>query len=155
MADALVPSAWRSVHEYFQRGGSLSGFAVVVLGIAAWLILIALIYRWRAPSTPRLSNDPTKLFCNVVAQLNLAVRQRELLHRIAGDLTIEHATTLLLCPDTFTLYARRWVRTKNQQTQDSTDTDQATIRELNALGRILFGQMFSCVKPTHKMQPRR
>ena len=106
----LSQNPWRNVHNYFNDARSLSQLLSVLLIIAVVIGVALLINRVQhRRSTGRLDNDPRKLFLTVTRQLPLTVIQRDLLYRIARDLSLDQPAVMLLGPHLFAEHARTWI----------------------------------------------
>ncbi len=134
----LLQNPLRGVREQFQRGGSLTDVLYAALAVAALLTLLVVIHRIQERrSSPRMDNDPQKLFRTVAGRLRLGVIQRDLLRRMARDLELEHPTALVLSPDVFSRCAKHWL---GQTARGSGVPAGDRVRQLSALSEALFGQ---------------
>lgn len=119
------------IRNRFAGGGSTLNFVLAVLGIIAAVVLLRLIQRFVQHLRRRELNHPGKLFREALGQLPLAVRQRDLLRRMARDLRLAHPVHLVLSPQLFQQLGNRWMVATKRATPE-------VRRELNALAAALF-----------------
>ena len=153
MIPTPMQSAWRSVHEYFQRGGS----PMVILYVLAWgaalILLLLLVHRFQQRHSRQPIDQPKRLFRTVLARLELSVQQRDLLRRMARELKLEHPTALLLCPKTFRCQAALWTDPIGDEPDDEQPTQLPPVAELESLGQALFGDSLPApVMPTDQQR---
>ena len=149
MIPTPMQSAWRSVHEYFQRGGS----PMVILYVFAWgaalILLLFLVHRFQQRHSRQPIDQPKRLFRSVLTRLELSVQQRDLLRRMARDLELEHPTALLLCPKTFRRQAALWSDPIDDEPDDEQPARLPPVAEFESLGEALFGDSLPApVMPT-------
>ena len=101
------------IHEHFQKGGDIQNFLLVLFGMAALFVILAIVHRIqrgdRVVTTP---NSPMRLFKNTIAELGLTVRQRDFLGRVATEIKLPHPSTMLLSPTLFDRELDRWWKIK-------------------------------------------
>ncbi len=110
MKAQVLQMPWEAVGDHFQRGGDSRELLYLTLVVLALIVLLVIVHRmqgWAAARTP--ANDPQKLFRNVLAKLNLGVRERDLIRHIARDRGIQHPITLVLCPSVFREHVAEWM----------------------------------------------
>lgn len=111
----LSQSPWRNVHNYFNDARSLTHLLPILLVIAAIIAVVLLINRvQQRRSAGRLDDDPAKLFRTVIRRLPLTVFQRDLLHRMARDLSLDQPAVMLLGPHLFAEQVRVWIDGQGQ-----------------------------------------
>ncbi len=85
------------------------GIIIVAAAIAIFvLILHFVMYYEKWTAKPRQANNPTRLFSEVLKQLDLNAAQRSLLTAMARDLKLESATHMLLSPKLFEQARQKW-----------------------------------------------
>ncbi len=113
---------------------SWKGMIIVAAAIAIFvLILHFVMYYEKWAAKPRQVNNPTRLFSDVLKQLQLNAAQRSLLTTMARDLKLESATHMLLSPKLFEQAGQKW--TSMVQPDSSARAD-----ELKTIARELFPQ---------------
>ena len=101
----------RQISEHWGSGGWVSTrWAMVAIG--ALLVLLAIIAMTRWWRTRHLRSNPLLVFNQVAAELELPLRQRWLLFRIARQQALPSPLTLLLSPRTMRLHARAYAADK-------------------------------------------
>ena len=102
-----------AVQRHFAEGGRWSEIALIVVGLGALIGLGAAVRAVQQTVTRRKTRDvyrPAKLFRRVLAGLNLAAPQRDVLVRLAAGRRLENPTILLLGRGIFENHAARWLR---------------------------------------------
>jgi hypothetical protein len=120
-----------AIRDRFAGGGSTLNFLLAVVGIIAAVAVLRLMHLFVLRLRLRELNHPGKLFREVLVQLPLGVRQRDLLRRMARDMRLEHPVHLVLSPQLFQQLGNRWMVTTRRATPE-------VRRELNALAAALF-----------------
>ncbi len=121
------------IRDRFSTGGSTQGFILVLLAMAGLFVLLYALARMLRRLRRRQTDNPRKLFHEVIRHLPLTIPQRELLRRIARDLGLEHPTVILLSPQIFHTHANQWMA--------ATRNANATTRErLTALAQTLYAR---------------
>ncbi len=97
------------IHEHFQKGGNIQEVLLVLVGIAIIFALLTVAHRLQRGGTQSATpNSPAKLFKSVVRELELTVRQRDILGKIALQTGMRHPTVILLGPTFFDRQVDRW-----------------------------------------------
>jgi len=126
------------LREHFSKSAwdpeSWKGIIIVAAAITIFvLILHFVLYCEKRSAKPRQANSPTRLFRDVVKQLQLNAAQRSLLTAMARDLKLESATHMLLSPKLFEQARQKW--TSMVQPDSAARAD-----ELKTIARELFPQ---------------
>jgi hypothetical protein len=104
----LTPNQ-QAVRDYFQRGGSYTAVAVVLLALVGVFVLTYVItHRQERASEEAVRDDPLELFRALLRQLELSSAQRNLLTTVAKGLDLNNPTVLLLSPKLFRAHVSRW-----------------------------------------------
>ncbi len=124
------------LREHFSKSAwdpeSWKGIIIVAAAIAIFvLILHFVLYYEKWAAKPRQVNNSTRLFSDVLKQLELNAAQRSLLTAMARDLKLESATHILLSPKLFDQARQKW--TSMSQPDSAVHTD-----ELKTIARELF-----------------
>jgi len=121
----------QGIRDRFAGGGSASAFFEVLLLLAMGLFLLylgtVLVQRYRQHRT----NDPRRLFHEVLRCLPVNVPQRDLLRRMARELRLDHPTVLVLSPRLLRTHANRWMSAERR-------ANETTRQRLDELSRALF-----------------
>ena len=120
------------IRDRFSAGGSTEGFIVVLLSMAALFVLLYVLSRTLRRWRFRQTDNPRKLFHEVIRNLPLTIPQRELLRRMARDLGLDHPAVMLLSPQIFRTHANQWMAA-------SRNANAATRDRLLTLSGSLFG----------------
>jgi hypothetical protein len=127
------PDRLLGIRDRFADGGGWGDMALTLLGLAAFVAFLFVVFAIQRRIHRKEIDNPRKLFRTLMTQLGLTVRQRDLLRRMAGDLRLEHPTILLLGPGAYWSHAEQW--------RGQFARDPATIHaELDTLARALFPQ---------------
>ncbi|MCH7813498.1 MAG: hypothetical protein IID40_05700 [Planctomycetes bacterium] len=123
-----------AVQRHFAEGGRWSEIVLIVVGLGALIGLGAAVRAVQQAVTGRKTRDvyrPAKLFRQVLAGLNLAAPQRDLLVRLAAGRRLENPIILLLGRGIFEDHAARWLR-------EAPDADRGPSKPLADLADYLF-----------------
>ncbi|MCP4247388.1 MAG: hypothetical protein GY778_10110 [bacterium] len=123
-----------AVQRHFSEGGRWSEIGLVVAGLCALIGLGAAVLAVQQAIVGRKTRDvdrPGKLFRQVVAGLNLAPPQRDVLVRVAAMLRLENPTILLLGRGIFEHHAARWL-------EEQPDASRGQAQTLADLANYLF-----------------
>ncbi|NOS99362.1 MAG: hypothetical protein HOP29_01910 [Phycisphaerales bacterium] len=132
----FAQAPWEAFRDTMRSGGSVEILFYLVLGLIAVSTALAAIYRFQARrAEPTRFHLPSKLFLEIIRQLDLSVVQRDLLRRISTDLDLEHPTVILLSPVIFDDHAHRW---NLRHVRYGADAEKHT-KTLSALRAELFG----------------
>lgn len=133
----VAQAPWEAVRDHLDKGGSPYAPLVAVLVILALAAVLCLLNRvQQRGSKQSKTDDPKRLFRDVLRTLDLSIMQRDLLRRMAADLRPEHPTVMLLTPELFAEHADRWqkeVEARGQSVAGLSDS-------LASLAAALFGQ---------------
>ena len=126
------------LREHFSKSAwdpeSWKGLIIVAAAITIFvLILHFVLYCEKRTGKPRQANNPTRLFSDVLKQLELNAAQRSLLTTMARDLKLESATHMLLSPKLFEQARQKWALMVQPDAAAHAD-------ELKTIARELFPQ---------------
>ncbi len=143
----LMQGRLRVIQDHFERGGSTSAFVGVLCTMAALLGLLFLAYRvqQRRSSMVERSN-PARVFRKLLGQLDLTVRRRDLLKRIAAAQTHGDALVMLLSRRAFDQQCAKWLRHEH-------DRGRADAREMQTPLAELSDALFGPVIPAEPAAP--
>ncbi len=97
------------MQEHFEKGGDIQNFLLVLLGVVALFVILAIVHRiQRGGISATTPNSPLRLFKTTITELGLSVRQRDFLGRVATDINLAHPTMMLLSPTLFDRELDRW-----------------------------------------------
>ena len=121
--------------EHFSKSAwdpeSWKGIIIVAAAIAIFvLILHFVMYYEKWSAKPRQTNSPTRLFSEVLKQLDLNAAQRSLLTAMARDLKLESATHILLSPKLFDQARQKWASMVQPDAAARADEVKTIAREL-------------------------
>lgn len=124
-------STLESIGDQFRRSSSATDIVIACVVIVGFIALVGFIYRLqqRLQVKPRL-HDPQRLFTQVLANLELALAQRELLRSVASALRLEHPCVLLLGREIYQDSVERWIARREQ------DRKPVSAEQLAALEKI-------------------
>ncbi len=100
----------QSVSRYLSREGTGWELLSVMLGMLAVAALTVMLYKLDKRRRRQDLREPGKLFRRLQSQLDLPLRQRDMLRRLAADLRLENPTVLLLGRSVFESHAERWIQ---------------------------------------------
>jgi hypothetical protein len=127
------PDRLLGIRDRFADGGAWANMVLALLGLAAFVGLLFVMFEVQRRIRRKEIDHPRKLFRTLMTQLGLTVRQRDLLRRMARELRLEHPTILMLGPGIYRSYAEQWTSQHARQ--------PATVHaELDQLARALFPQ---------------
>ncbi len=110
---------------------SWKGMIIVAAAIAIFvLILHFVMYYEKWAANPRQVNNATRLFSEVLKQLELNTAQRSLLTAMARDLKLESATHMLLSPKLFDEARQEWASMVQPDAAARADELKTIAREL-------------------------
>ena len=123
------------LREHFSKSAwdpeSWKGTIIVAAAIAIFvLILHFVLYYEKWTAKPHQVNNPTRLFSDVLKQLQLNAAQRSLLMIMARDLKLESATHMLLSPKLFEQARQKWTSMVQPDSGARADELQTIAREL-------------------------
>ena len=123
------------LREHFSKSAwdpeSWKGIIIVAAALAIFvLILHFVLYYEKWAAKPRQVNNPTRLFSDVLKQLQLNAAQRSLLTAMARDLKLESATHMLLSPKLFEQAGQKWTSMAQPDSAAHADELQTIAREL-------------------------
>ena len=123
------------LHEHFSKSAwdpeSWKGIIIVAAAITIFvLILHFVLYCEKRTAKPRQVNNPTRLFSDVLKQLELNAAQRSLLTAMARDLKLESATHMLLSPKLFEQARLKWASMVQPDSAARADELKTIAREL-------------------------
>ncbi len=126
------------LQEHFSKSAwdpdSWKGIIIVAAAIAIFVLILHFVMYFEKWSTkPRQVNNPTRLFSDVLKQLELNAAQRSLLAAMARDLKLESATHILLSPKLFEQARLKWSSMVQPDAAANAD-------ELKTIARELFPQ---------------
>ena len=121
--------------EHFSKSAwdpeTWKGIIIVAAAIAIFvLILHFVMYYEKWAAKPRQVNSPTRLFSDVLKQLELNAAQRSLLTTMARDLKLESATHMLLSPKLFDQARQKWASMVQPHAAARADELKTIAREL-------------------------
>ncbi len=123
------------LREHFSKSAwdpeSWKGMIIVAAAIAIFvLILHFVMYYEKWAANPRQVNNATRLFSEVLKQLELNTAQRSLLTAMARDLKLESATHMLLSPKLFDEARQEWASMVQPDAAARADELKTIAREL-------------------------
>ena len=123
------------LREHFSKSAwdpdSWKGIIIVAAALAIFvLILHFVLYYEKWTAKPRQANSPTRLFGDVLKQLQLNAGQRSLLTAMARDLKLESATHMLLSPKLFAEARQEWTSMVQPASAARADELKTIAREL-------------------------
>ncbi len=123
------------ISEHFSKSAwdpeSWKGIIIVAAALTIFvLILHFVLYFERRSAKPRQANNPTRLFSDVLKQLELNAAQRSLLTAMARDLKLESATHVLLSPKLFEQAGQKWTSMVQPGSAARADELKTIAREL-------------------------
>lgn len=138
MKASLMQQSWESVRDHFKRGGDSRELLYLVLALLALIVLLVVVHHTLGRASERTpANNPQKLFRSVLAKLNLGVKERDLLRRVARDRRVEHPITLVLSPDVFRGHVEPWLA---DQAREGIAESPGRAKEADTLCHSLFDQ---------------
>jgi hypothetical protein len=120
-----------AIQRHLNREGSELGLLFTLLGFAGFGLLLIILHRLHVRSRSVDVDRPQALFRKLVQRLDLSVRQRGLLRRIAADLALENPSVLLLGRRVFEMRAGTWLAANPSVSPDDR-------RRLEDLADLLF-----------------
>ncbi len=124
-AETLNPGQ-RSVREHFQEGGSLGAVALVIFCVLMGVFLAAVLTALaRSGRKTVQSNDPRRLYRDLLQRLSLSTPQRRVLTRLVREAQLEHPAAILLSPKLLDECTARWESGGRWVTKDLQDLQQA------------------------------
>ncbi len=121
--------------EHFSKSAwdpeSWKGLIIVAAAITIFVLILHFVMHYEKWTTkPRQTNNPTRLFGEVLKQLELNAAQRSLLPAMARDLKLESATHMLLSPKLFEQARLKWASMVQPDAAARADELQTIAREL-------------------------
>jgi hypothetical protein len=99
----------RAVREEFSKGATPLKTIFAALAIVALVVLVYMLRRSERPITAQgETNDPQRLFGDVLPKLGLNAQQRLVLETLARDLRLPHPTAILLSEVLFDRAVTQW-----------------------------------------------
>ncbi len=97
-----LPEFYRAVREQFSKGGSPTKAIIAILAIAALVLLVYMLNRLeRRVAAPVETNDPQRLFRDLLPKLGLTTDQRHELDALLRSLSLPNPAAILLSEKLF------------------------------------------------------
>lgn len=105
----------KAMREQFQRGESILGTLLALLGLASLVALAYALTELQRRRAERLvtCDDPQRLFDDVLDKLELSPAERRTLGTVARDLRLDHPTVILLSETLFDRQVSKWLERRN------------------------------------------
>jgi hypothetical protein len=133
-----APSSWDrlwAIRQELVQNDSWQAGALMGLGILAFFLLLYLASAFERRRARTDIDDSRKLFRSLLAQLELTVRQRDLLRRLVRDLRLQEPAIVLLAPELFWSHVDLWLsQSQRRNTAVGTEFDALAARLFAAPG---------------------
>jgi len=99
----------KAIRDQFQRGGSFTGVALVLLGVVVVVVLTYFLARCQQRNDRTIRRfEPRQLFDGLLHKLLLTTEQRQWLNAVARDAKLEHPAVLLLSDKLYDRCVNEW-----------------------------------------------
>jgi len=119
----------RAVRDEFSKGASPVKTVIAVLAGVALVVLVYMVRRSeRRVTVQHETNDPQRLFRDMLPKLGLSAQQRLVLETLARDLTLPHPAAILLSEILFDRAVMEWRARDAKRPADESRTHDALQR---------------------------
>ncbi len=104
-----LPEFYRAVRDQFTRGGSPVKAVLAILVIVVLVVVVYIVNRFeRRVSAPVETNDPQRLFRDMMHKLGLSAEQREQLDILSREMRLENPAVIVLSEKLFDQSITQW-----------------------------------------------
>jgi hypothetical protein len=119
----------RGIENRLSDGGTIGDLLPVLLGAAAFGALLYLLFVLQRRARRQEIDDPGQLFRTLLLDLNVPVRQRDLLRRIARERRLPNPAVLLIARPAFRNHTQSWLAAQEKR-RTSVQEDLAHLESL-------------------------